>query len=55
MIKETVHVADAEPLRPATGSAGLRSQLPGQTTTVSNVARATGGIGCGKMIERDCK
>lgn len=55
MIKETVHVVDAEPLQPGIGSAGLRGQLPGRATTVSNVARATGGIGRGQMIERDIK
>ncbi len=55
MIKETVQVVDAQPLRPVAGSAGLRSQLAGQSTTVSNVAMATGGIGRGAMIERDSK
>lgn len=55
MIKETVKVADANPMQPATGSAGLRTQLAGQATTISNVAAATGGIGRGKMIERDTK
>lgn len=55
MIEETVHVVDATPIRPTKGSAGLRSQLAGQATTLSNVAMATGGIGRGKMIERDSK
>lgn len=55
MIKDTVKIADAIPAQPTKGSAGLRTQLAGQATTVSNVAAATGGIGRGRMVERDTK
>ncbi len=55
MIEERVKVVDPVPMPPSAGSAGLRTQLAGQATTVSAVAMATGGIGGGKMIERDTK
>lgn len=41
------------PLRPAKGSAGLRTQLPGQATTVGNLASATGGIKPGNIVSTD--
>lgn len=37
------------------GTAGLKTQLAGQATTVSNVSAATGGIGRGKFVMRDTK
>ena len=52
---ETVQVVDPTPMQPTKGSAGLRTQLPGMATTVSNMASATGGIGRGHLIERDTK
>lgn len=55
MIQERVQVVDDTPMQPTKGSAGLKTQLAGQATTVSNVAAATGGIGRGKMVERDTK
>ena len=36
---------------PTPGSVGLETQLPGQPTTVSGIAEATGGIGAGNQIE----
>ena len=54
MIKENVQVVDATPIQPTKGSAGLKTQLAGQATTVSNVS-AAGGIGRGKFVERDTK
>lgn len=54
-MKENVQVVDSVPLRPSKGSAGLNTQLPGQSTTVSNAARATGGIGRGKLMETETK
>lgn len=36
---------------PSPGHAGVNSQLPGESTTVSNVAGATGGIEGGHLIE----
>ena len=51
MIKENVQVVDATPIQPTKGSAGLKTQLAGQATTVSNVSAATGGIGRGKFVE----
>lgn len=35
------------------GSAGLTTQLPGQTATVTTAAEATGGISAGNFIETD--
>lgn len=39
--------------QPTNGSAGVQSQVPGQSTTVSGVAGATGGIAPGNLVERD--
>lgn len=36
-----------------TGSAGLQTQVPGQSTTVTAAAEATGGIGAGNFIQPD--
>lgn len=36
---------------PDLGSAGVRSQLGGQASTVSGMANATGGISAGNLIE----
>ena len=55
MIQERVQVVDATPMKPTKGSAGLKTQLAGQATTVSSVASATGGIGRGNILERDSK
>lgn len=38
---------------PDLGSAGVRSQLGGQASTVSGMANATGGISAGNLIEAD--
>lgn len=38
---------------PTTGTAGAETQLPGKSTTVSNAAGATGGIGAGNFITSD--
>ena len=35
------------------GSAGLESKMPGQPTTVSGIAGATGGVGAGNLVETD--
>lgn len=37
------------------GTAGLKTQLAGYATTVSNVAAASGGIGRGRLVECDTK
>ncbi len=42
-----------KPLRPAKGSAGLPTQLPGCATTIGNLASATGGIKPGNMVSTD--
>ncbi len=52
-MKESVQIVDAAPMQATKGSAGLKTQLSGQATTVSNVSAATGGIGRGKLIETD--
>ncbi len=55
MTGENVHVVDMTPIKASLGTAGLRTQLAGRATTVSNVSAATGGIGRGKLMERDNK
>lgn len=55
MINETVHVVETSSIQATKGHTGLMTQLAGLSTTVSNVSAATGGIGRGKMIERDTK
>ncbi len=52
---EHVQVVDTSAIEPTKGSAGLRTQLAGHATTVSNLSFASGGIGRGTMIERDTK
>lgn len=50
---ETVTVGSGSAPTPQPGSAGVASQLPGNPTTVSGVAAATGGIAPGNLIETD--
>jgi hypothetical protein len=50
---ETVTVQNGADVQTAPGSAGVQSQVPGATATVSNVANATDGIGGGNLIESD--
>ncbi len=40
---------------PTKGSAGLRTQVPGAMASVSNLARATGGIAPGNLVQTDSK
>lgn len=42
-----------KPIRPAKGSIGLATQLPGCATTIGNLASATGGIKPGNIISTD--
>lgn len=42
-------------LRPSKGSAGLATQAAGAMASVSNLASVSGGIGSGKLAERDTK
>lgn len=48
---ETNVAVGGTPPTPSPGHAGLDTQLPGQPTTVSTVAGATGGIAGGNLIE----
>lgn len=41
--------------QPITGSAGLKTQVPGAMTSVSNLAGATGGMKPGNLAETDSK
>lgn len=57
---ETAVVASGEVVQPTSvtptpgpGSAGLPTQVPGQPTTVSGAAAATGGVGAGNLIVPD--
>lgn len=36
--------------QPTTGTAGVQTQMPGESTTVSGAASATGGVGAGNFI-----
>lgn len=51
-VQKEIRVVAAVPVHPTKGSAGLATHLPGMSTTVSNIAEATGGIGKGKQIEK---
>lgn len=50
---ETVVVGTGNPVPTSPGTAGVNSQAPGNATTVSNVAGATGGIAPGNLVETD--
>lgn len=50
---ETVNLSNGGGAQPQPGSAGVSTQLPGQSTTISNVAGATGGINGGNLVETD--
>lgn len=51
--EETVIVGSGAPVPTSPGSAGVQSQAPGNPTTVSTVAAATGGIAPGNLVETD--
>lgn len=53
MAEETVQVGTGAAVPTSPGTAGVNSQAPGQATTVSNVAGATGGIAPGNLVETD--
>lgn len=44
---------DPQAIEPTTGSAGLQTQVPGNPTTVTAAAEATGGINAGNFIQTD--
>ena len=46
---------DGKKVKPTTGNAGLRTQVPGAMASVSNLARATGGIAPGNLAQTDSK
>lgn len=50
---ENVVVGTGNPVPTSPGTAGVQSQAPGNATTVSNVAGATGGIAPGNLVETD--
>ena len=49
----TVPVTEDPSPKPSPGQAGAETQLPGQPTTVSGVAEATGGVGGDGLIQPD--
>lgn len=49
----TVPVTENPSPKPSPGQAGVETQLPGQPTTVSGVAEATGGVGGDGLIQPD--
>lgn len=54
-MRQRVTIVRAVPEKPTKGSAGLDSQCPGQSVTVSAVANATGGVGAGNLISTSDK
>lgn len=46
---------DGKKVKPTTGNAGLRTQVPGAMASVSNLASATGGIAPGNLAQTDSK
>lgn len=50
---ENVNVATGAAIPTSTGSAGLQTQVPGQSSTVSGLADASGGIAPGNLVETD--
>ena len=50
---ENVIAGSGNPVPTSPGSAGVQSQAPGNPTTVSSVAGATGGIAPGNLVEAD--
>ena len=53
MAEETVIVGSGAVVPTSPGTAGIQSQAPGQASTVSNLAGATGGIAPGNLVEAD--
>jgi hypothetical protein len=51
---ETIKFPKSRRVEPSTGTAGLKTQLPGMGATVSNLA-AAGGIGGKGIVNRDVK
>lgn len=49
----TVPVTEDPSHKPSPGQAGVETQLPGQPTTVSGVAEATGGVGGDGLVQPD--
>lgn len=50
---ENVNVSTGAAITPSPGSAGLPTQVPGQSSTVSGLAGASGGIAPGNLVETD--
>lgn len=50
---ETVNVSTGAAVTTTPGSAGLQTQVPGQSSTVSGLADASGGIAPGNLVETD--
>lgn len=50
---ENVNVSTGAAITPTPGSAGLNTQVPGQSSTVSGLADASGGIAPGNLVEAD--
>lgn len=50
---ENVNVSSGGGLNASVGSAGVKSQVPGQSSTVSGLADASGGIAPGNLVETD--
>ena len=54
MAEENVSIQQTSAeITPSNGSVGLKTQVPGAASTVSNAANATGGVGAGHFIEQD--
>lgn len=53
MAEENVQVSSGAAVETSPGSAGLQTQVPGQSSTVSGLADASGGISPGHLVETD--
>ena len=52
-MSENVNVNAGTKVSTTPGSAGINSQVPGQSSTVSGLAGASGGIAPGNLVETD--
>ena len=50
---ENIQMGSGAPITPSAGSVGLNTQLPGNASTVSNLANASNGIAPGHLVEAD--
>lgn len=52
-VNVSTQAPDGKSITPQTGSVGLQSQVPGQSSTVGGLAEASGGVAPGNLVETD--